>query len=246
MLSEERKQRICSYVNTQNAVTVQELMEALGASEATIRRDLNELHKRGLLSKVHGGAVALPQRITSDYTIAAREDINREEKISIARYAATLIQPNDLVFLDAGTTTSFLIDYLDVPNVTFVTNAIIHAKKLSNKNYPVYLTGGQLKSTTEALIGSECYSALQRYQFSIGFFGTNAVNHTDGFTTPDPEEAKIKECAIAHSLSPYVLCDHGKFDLTAPVCFAGFQQACIITAGNIPKAYHRDPTIIRL
>lgn len=246
MLSEERKQRICNYVNTQNAVTVQELMEELGASEATIRRDLKELHRRGLLSKVHGGAVALPQQIKLDYTVAAREDVNQEEKINIARYAATLIQPNDLVFLDAGTTTSYLIDHLEVPNVTFVTNAIIHAKKLSSKNYPVYLTGGQLKSTTEALIGSECYSALQRYQFSIGFFGTNAVNHTDGFTTPDPEEAKIKECAITHTLSPYVLCDHSKFDLTAPVRFADYQQACIIAAGNIPKAYCKDQTIIHL
>lgn len=246
MLPEERKTQICDYINSQNAVSSIELMERFSASEATIRRDLTELDKRGLISKVHGGAVSIQNQITTDYNVAEREEKNQAEKIRIAKYAANLIQPNDLIFIDAGTTTSYLIDYVTASNVTFITNAIVHAKKLSALGHRVYLTGGLLKNTTEALVGGDCYHTLERYQFSIGFFGTNAVNHKEGFTTPDPEEARIKECAIAHTLSPYVLCDHTKFDLVASVRFAKYEQACIITGNKLPDAYKNDPTIISL
>lgn len=247
MLSEERKKQICDYVNTQSAVTVQELMQRFSASEATIRRDLTELNKKGLLIKVHGGAVALQSQITVDYNVAERETVNRESKMNIARYAASLIQANDLVYIDAGTTTSLLVDYLDYgtyKDVIFVTNAIIHAKKLSAGGFTVYLTGGRLKAATEALIGAECYENLQKYQFSIGFFGTNAVSRTEGFTTPDPEEAEIKRTAICHTRSPYVLCDYEKFDKTSSVRFAEFKQVKVITDGKLPIGYQKEKNII--
>ena len=204
------------------------------------------MDKKGLISKVHGGAVSIQNQIAKDFKVSEREEQNREAKIAIAKYAASLISANDTVFLDAGTTTSYLIDYLEAANVTFVTNAIVHAQKLAAKGYSVYLTSGKLKSTTEALVGVDCYAFLSNYHFSIGFFGTNAVNEEAGFTTPDPEEAKIKQCALSHTMSPYVLCDHSKFDMTAPVSFASYEQACIITAGDVPKKYRKDKNVIYL
>lgn len=244
MLPTERQASILEYINANHAVSTTKLMQLFDASEATIRRDLTEMNGKGLISKVHGGAVSLKKQIAYDNKVAERENENVEDKRAIARYAASLIHTNDLIFLDSGTTTSLIIDYINTPNVSFVTNAVAHAQKLAAKGYQVYLTGGRLKSMTEALVGSDCYEALMKYHFSIGFFGTNAINHTDGFTTPDPEEAKIKECALSRSLSPYVLCDHTKFDLTASVCFAEYKNACIITAGDIPEAYKKDKTII--
>ena len=244
MLSEERKRKILNYINSKHAVTATDLMEKFNASEATIRRDLTEMDKKGLISKVHGGAVSIQNQISMDFKVSEREKQNREDKIAIAKYAASLISANDTVFLDAGTTTSYLIDYIEASNVKFITNAIIHAQKLASKGYSVYLTGGKLKSTTEALVGVECYEFLSNYHFSIGFFGTNAVNFETGYTTPDPDEAKIKQCALLHTVSPYVLCDHSKFDMTAPVTFASYQQACIITAGHVPKKYHESKNVI--
>lgn len=226
---------------------MQELMQQFSASEATIRRDLTELNKKGLLVKVHGGAVAVQSQITVDYNVVERETVNRECKTNIARYAASLIQSNDLVYLDAGTTTSFLIDYLDYgtcKEVVFVTNAVIHAKKLSANGFTVYLTGGRLKASTEALIGTECYENLQKYHFSIGFFGTNAVSRAEGFTTPDPEEAEIKRTAILHTGTPYVLCDYEKFDKISSVRFADFKQVKIITSGEISRGYQREENVV--
>lgn len=246
MLPEERKSLILEYINANHAVTTTELLEHFNSSEATIRRDLTEMSKKGMISKVHGGAVAIQNQITYDYNVSEREIKNTEDKKIIAQYAASLIKPNDLIFLDAGTTTSYLIDFVNVPNITFVTNAVIHAQKLAAKGYQTYLTGGRLKSMTEALVGTDCYEYLMKYHFTLGFFGTNAVNHEHGFTTPDPEEAKTKECALMHTLCPYILCDHAKFDMTAPVSFAPYEAANIITTGNIPTAYKKDKNIIRV
>lgn len=244
MLSEERKVLILEYINSHKTVSVTELIKKFHASEATIRRDLTEMDKKGLISKVHGGAVSLQSQIVADYKISEREEKNRDEKIVIAKYAASLINNNDLIFLDAGTTTSYLIDFIEAVNITFVTNAINHAQKIAAKGHTVYLTAGKLKPVTEALVGGDAYESIMKYNFSIGFFGSNAVSKERGFMTPDPEEAKIKECAISHTLSPYVLCDPAKFDLTSPVKFADYNDACIITTGTVPKAYRNDKTII--
>lgn len=246
MLSEERKALILEYINANHAVTTTQLIERFNASEATIRRDLSEMSSRGMITKVHGGAVSNQTTIANDYNVSEREGKNIDEKRAIARYAASLIHTNDMIYIDAGTTTSLLIDYVDATNVTFVTNAIMHAQKLSAKGYKVFLTGGRLKSMTEALVGGDCYETILKYRFSLGFFGTNAVNHEDGFTTPDPDEAKIKEIALKRSLSPYILCDHEKFDLSAPVSFGSYDSACIITAGKIPASYAKDNSIIRV
>lgn len=246
MLPEERKQLICNYINDNQAASTLELMNLCHSSEATIRRDLTELNKLGVISKVHGGAVALQNKIMSDYEVSERANQNKEEKISLAKYAAGLISDNDLIFLDAGTTTSCIIDFITAKNIVFVTNAISHAMKITAKGYPVYLTGGYLKASTEALVGTNCYESLLKYHFSIGFFGTNGVSHKEGFTTPDLEEGKIKECALSHTNAPYVLCDHSKFRSCAPITFADYNQAIIITTGNIPGSYTKDANVIQL
>lgn len=240
MIPEERKTEICNIVNTRKAVTVSELMTELDASEATIRRDLTELSKKGLIKKVHGGAVTIQNMITTDYKVSEKASINIDDKERIARYAAELITDSDLVYIDAGTTTSFLIEYINAPNAVFVTNAPFHAAKLASRGFSVYLTGGRVKSSTEALIGSMCLEALQRYNFTLGFFGTNAVSTTNGFTTPDPDEALIKECAITHTLNPYILCDKSKFNLTSSVQFAKYGEVPIITTGKIPSEYKKE------
>lgn len=246
MLPEERKALILDYINQNNAVSATELMKTFDASEATIRRDLTEMDRKGLISKVHGGAVSIQSQVKSDYNMSEREEKNRDEKIIIAKYAASLVGNNDLIFIDAGTTTSYVIDYIEATNITFVTNAVGHAQKIASKGYPVYLAGGRLKSMTDAIIGGNAYEFISKYNFSIAFLGTNAVNKENGFMTPDTEEAKIKECAVTHTLSPYILCDHSKFDLTASVKFADYDKACIITTGNIPKTYKKDKTVICL
>lgn len=244
MLTEERRNQILKMVEQNGGVSVQELMALLNASESTIRRDLNDLDKKELLVKVHGGAVSASKTITADITVSEREDLNRDKKKQIARYAASLITDEDVVYLDAGTTTSLVVDYLSCKNTVFVTDAIAHARKLCNLGYQVYMPGGMVKIRTEALTGTHTCEYLSKFHFTKGFFGTNGVTVKEGFTTPDIQEAAVKEMAICHTRDRYVLSDSSKFDKISSVTFAEFSYASIITDGELPDLYRKHDNVI--
>ena len=230
MLTETRQEEILRMLEQKGSVTVQELKDVFGASESTIRRDLNVLHKKGALIKVFGGAVQTESRInTREEEVALRKEQSREEKLRIARYAASLIEPDDFIYLDAGTTTGYMIPYLTERTAMFVTNAVSHALMLAENGFRVILIGGELKAATEASVGNEAYVNLKKYNFTKGFWGANGVNPMAGFTTPDINEAMIKECAMKHTQRPYVLCDSRKFHQVSPVSFGEFHAAQIIT-----------------
>lgn len=230
MLTEKRQEKILELVETKGSVTVQELTEYFQASESTIRRDLNVLDKKGTLVKVFGGAVKTDSRLTTrEEKVSLRMELHREEKLRIGRYAASLVEPEDFIYLDAGTTTGAMIPCLTERSAAFVTNAVSHALLLAENGFRVILIGGELKSSTEAIVGNEAFVTLQKYHFTKGFFGANGISRHAGFTTPDINEAMIKECAMKHTRQAYVLCDHSKFHQTTPVCFGEFSSARVLT-----------------
>lgn len=236
MLAEERIEEILRLVHEYGSITIQKLMEHTGASESTLRRDLNAMDKKGLLTKVHGGAIALEMNsVLKDSDVVLREDLNRTEKMNAARYAASLIEPDDLVYLDAGTTTGYMIDFLTERSAVFVTNAVMHARKLVSKGYTVYLPGGELKAVTEALVGEEAIYNIRKYHFTKGFWGTNGIDLAAGFTTPDVREARMKECTMQQCSRRYILSDSSKLGQISPVTFAAFAEADIILAGEAPE-----------
>ena len=230
MLGEERQQAILAAVEQRHSVSVQELMQLLDISESTIRRDLNALDKEGRLVKVHGGAMAIGGSFhVKDDAVEYRKEINREEKIEIARYAAALIEDQDVVYMDAGTTTELMIDYITAKNVIFVTNSFAHAKHLSQKGYTTYILGGEFKPVTEAIVGEEAIISLDKYNFTKGFSGANGVTNGNGFTTPDVKEAMVKKKSMQKTKERYVLCDSSKFGEICSISFAEFKSARIIT-----------------
>lgn len=230
MLTEERQQKILELVEKNKSVSTQNLMDELHISESTARRDLNMLDEQGRLSRVRGGAMVKEQSYrTKDDDVSLRKSMHQDEKRRIARYAASLIEAEDFVFLDAGTTTELMIEYLTEKRVVFVTNAVGHAKKLSEAGYTTYLLGGEFKATTEAVVGDEAVESLKKYNFTKGFYGTNGVRPDLGFSTPDVKEAMIKKTAMASSAKRFVLCDPSKFSQISCVKFADFTNAVIIT-----------------
>ena len=185
MLAEERFSLILDLLARQRTATVQELCEALNASESTIRRDLNELDKQGKLNKVHGGAT-LPDSPfrTDEPTMAAKEELAVSQKQSIAQAAAELILPEDFIYLDAGSSTLALARALSGPalNASYVTNGVAHARLLAQKGCRVFLPGGLLRPQTEAIIGAAALTAIQQYNFTKAFMGANGVALGSGFT----------------------------------------------------------------
>lgn len=136
MLAEERFAMILNLLAEKRTATVQELCEALNASESTIRRDLTELARQGRLNKVHGGAT-LPdgQFLADEPTMAAKEALAVGQKRSIAQAAADLIRAEDFIYIDAGTTTLAMVRALSGPALEahYVTNGIAHARLLAQK-----------------------------------------------------------------------------------------------------------------
>lgn len=245
MLTEKRQEEILKLLNINGSVTVQELKDRFDASESTIRRDLNALHNMGALVKVFGGAVKAESKIqVKEEKVAFRIEQNREEKQKIAQYAASLIEPDDFVYLDAGTTTGAMIPFIVETKATFVTNAVSHALMLAEKGMHVILIGGEVKAATEAIVGNEAYQNIQKYNFTKGFYGTNGVDKNVGFTTPEVNEALIKESAMKHTQASYILCDSGKFYRICPVRFAEFDEAVIITNQVPDEAYKKMQNVI--
>lgn len=230
MLAEERFSKILDIVDSEGSATVQQLMDELDASESTIRRDLISMDKKGYLTKVHGGAVSNNTNIhTQDENFTSRQQLNRDEKDEIARYAASLIKNHDFVYIDAGTTTELMINYIDISDAIFVTNSLTNAKKLSDRGYTVYILGGEFKSTTEAIVGDEAVFALDKYNFTKGFWGANGVSVKNGFTTPEIKEAMVKKKSMENCKEKYILADSSKFSQISSIKFAEFDEAVVIT-----------------
>ena len=134
-----------------------------------------------------------------------------------------------MVYLDAGTTTEMIIDFLKEYDVIYVTNGITHARKLMNAGFKVHLIGGEIKAVTEAVVGEEALGQLDKYNFTKGFFGTNGIDEVRGFTTPDMKEAAIKRKAMEQCQQRYILTDQSKFDQISTFKFADLKKATIIT-----------------
>ena len=235
MLAEERFSLIMEQLNRKRTVTVQELCEALNTSESTIRRDLTELDRLGKLNKVHGGA-----------TMEAKETLAVEQKRSIAQAAAQLINADDFVFIDAGSTTLELVRALagDALKASYVTNGVAHARALARKGCRVYLPGGLLRPQTEAIVGAPTVTSLQRYNFTKAFMGANGVALDAGFTTPDPEEAAVKAAAVHRAREAWFLVDDAKFSRIYPAVIADLQGGAILT-NRCPNPKYKQFTLVK-
>lgn len=246
MLTQDRHKRILALLERQSSVTVAELTGLLGASEATVRRDLNALDRAGRLHKVHGGATALGGPVAAEEPdVPTKSALHVAEKQAIGAYAATLIRDEDFVFIDAGTTTEQLVCHLGPSRAVFVTNGIEHARLLLSRGLKTQLLGGMVKATTQAMTGAVALENLRRYNFSKCFMGVNGVDVRCGLTTPDPEEAALKAAAIERSYLAFALADASKFGVVTPVTFAPLHRACVITEAE-PGPEYRKQTVIKV
>ena len=247
MLAEERFAKILDLLTEKRSATVQELCEALNASESTVRRDLTELDRLGKLNKVHGGAT-LPdsQFLADELTMDAKQALAIAEKRDIARAAAMLIRPQDFIYIDAGTTTLALVQALSgsALEAHYVTNGIAHARLLAQKGCKVFVPGGMLRPNTEAIVGAAAVASLQAYNFTKAFLGANGVDLQAGFTTPDPEEAAVKATAVRHARESWFLVDSTKFARVYPAVITELQGGAILT-DRCPAPQYAKVTLVK-
>lgn len=211
MLAAQRQAAILERVRSAGAVRVAELVADLGVSDMTIRRDLDTLAERGLVSKVHGGATAPGS--AEEPGFAAKSARQRAEKAAIARTAAELVTPGSAVALSAGTTTAALAERLagaldPAADLTVVTNSIPVAQILRKQT--VILTGGE-RTRSDALVGPVAVASVESLHLDVLFLGVHGMSETAGFTTPNLREAELNRALVRAADRLVVLADHTKW-----------------------------------
>ncbi|MDU2584948.1 MAG: DeoR/GlpR family DNA-binding transcription regulator [Anaerococcus prevotii] len=183
------------------------LTKKLHVSDSTLRRDLDILEEAGKIRRVHGGAVLNIK--TDERSFTDNEQSMLEEKKSIGRKAAKLIPDKSLVYLDAGSTTNELIDFIEAKDIRIVTNGLMHLTKLMERGIDTVIIGGRLKARTRVTTGVIAMNELCDFNFDLAFIGANGFDD-EYFYTADINEALIKRKAIELSNKAFILADSSK------------------------------------
>ena len=236
MLEIERQEIILKKLEETGKLSYENIEKFLNVSIATIRRDVEKLKNQGLLSKVNGGIVS-KKRINFELEVAEKFEENIEDKKKIAKKAADLVENGDFIYLDAGTTTYYMIEYLKDKNISVVTNGLMHLDQLIMNNIKTIIVGGEVKAITKAVAGIEALKNIEKYRFDKSFLGANGVSVEYGFMTPDINEALLKEKVIEISNKAYILADQKKFNELSSVKFADIKKCKIITSELKDEVY---------
>ncbi len=211
MFAAERQETVLRRLTTAGRVDAANLAAELGVSGESIRKDLALLEERGLLRRVHGGAILLHE-LRSEPDIKDRTAF-ADEKQAIARLALDHVPAQASILLDAGSTTAALAALLPTDSSLFVcTNSLSIAAVLTDASaVTVQLLGGTLRRPSRAAVGPATISALQAINVDVAFLGANAVSGSRGLTTPDEYEGMTKRAMFAAARRRILLADHSKF-----------------------------------
>lgn len=208
------------YIISQGTASMEELCQRFDVSMNTVRRDVVELIRRGTVDKVYGGVTA--RRSDQPLTPYAERRGNREEvKAAIGRRAAEMVQDGDIIFIDSGTTTLQMIDYLaHVRDLTVITNnmeAVVRA--VPYENMTVIVLPGQLRRKTNSLTGDDTVASLRRYNIRIAFMAATGLS-SHGATNSSPLEYEIKRAAVDRCEKAVLLVNQEKIGVTGLMTFA--------------------------
>jgi len=221
MFSAERRQLILDMVRTNGAVAVRELARAVDTSEVTVRRDLKQLEAAGLLDRQHGGAVATDamRRLNHEESYSQKSHVAAEEKAAIADLAAALVFEGDAIGLGAGTTTQALARrLLWFDDLTVMTNSLLVAQTLARSaGVDVVVTGGSLRGSILALVGSEAERSLSTLRIRKAFISGNGFSLKRGLSTPNALVAGVDRALVAAAEEVVVLVDHTKIGVETMV-----------------------------
>lgn len=236
ILKEERYQQIIKMVNEEETVTVNALADKLGVAKMTIRRDLDDLERRRVLLRIHGGA----QKIGSPYKELShnqKRTLHVSEKQHIAQKCAALIHEDENVFLGPGTTNEMIFDYLDhIQHLDIVTNAMtIFERFKEDSRFDLLLIGGRYRRRSGTCIGYFANKLLNEIKVSKAFIGTNGISGSF-VTTANEEEGNGQQVILNNAAERYVVADHSKIGVEAFYRFYEVEQlTAIITDPGIDQ-----------
>jgi len=238
-MAEERRRQIVELLALEGRVRVDELARRFDVSVVTIRKDLVELEDRGLLQRTHGGAIYVHK---SRFSLSFLEKLQFQlpEKEAMARAALEFIKEGDTLILDAGSTTLALAQLIkdQFRKLFVITCSIPVALELSYTSWDVLLVGGQVRHHSLALIGPVGVTTLENYHAEKAFLGTTGLTLKQGYSTPNPLDAQMKQAIMRAADETYILGDSSKIGHAALATFARIDQASmLITDTEAPRDF---------
>lgn len=222
----------------QNTISINRLCEIFNVSKNTIRRDIVELEKRGTIKKVYGGIMRNQTNIPEPF--AAREIKNKAKKKQLAKLAANLVNDNDIIYIDSGTTTMHMVPYLaDKKNLTILTaNVYVINEAFHYPQMNVIATGGSLYRPSNAFTGASVLQFLKDFNISKCFLAATGISLENGATNASPMEGDIKKYLTKHSKVKILLVDSTKINQVSLVTFSPLKDMdYIISDKKMPEDY---------
>ncbi|MGY5766352.1 DeoR/GlpR family DNA-binding transcription regulator [Brachybacterium sp. DNPG3] len=236
MFAEQRQRHILDSLESDHRVAVAELAERFGVAAETVRRDLDELQRRDLLVRVHGGAVVRRSAVLEP-DLTSRHGTNPEIKKRIGEAAADFLptDPETALLLDAGSSVSALVPRIGGRTGTVVTHSLDIAQAVLQLGGPqVHLLPGRLRPGTGAAVGAATVDAARMLRPDVAFLGCNGYDE-ESLYTPDPEEGAVKSAFAARAALRVVLADSSKARAHRLVAFAAIADVdVLVTDDGIP------------
>ncbi len=235
MSAEERQQRIASYLQKVEFASLEELAKHVDASESTVRRDLTALEATGLVKRTHGGARLLVPA-TDEFTFSARDTHQLEEKELIGKACAALIQPNQTVIIDAGTTTYHVARHLEEKAPHIITNSLPIAQLFAGANrLEVVVTGGVIYPKLGVLVGPLTVEAMKTMHADVAIMSGGGIS-LEGVSNSHGLLIDIQR-AMLHAAPKVIFCfDHTKFGRQSVLPLCGLEAIdTIVTDSKAPR-----------
>lgn len=243
MYATERQELIERILLDQRRVAVVELAERFGVTPETVRRDLDALEQAGALRRVHGGAVPVERASTAEPSVIERARHHADAKRAIAARALDALGEgfHGSVYLDAGTTTAAVAQLLPARlaatrgTAEVVTHSLTLAPALAVADgVSLSVVGGRIRGVTAAAVGAGAVRAIQSLRPDVAIVGANGMSAEFGLSTPDPEEAAVKEAIIRAARRVVVVLDASKFDREYLVGFARLADVDVLVTDTAP------------
>lgn len=235
-----RIESMMEYVKEHRSVTLDQLCEKFQVSKNTIRRDVNELLTTGEFKKIYGGITSISAPTLKPFS--ERNIKNQDLKQRIAQKAASFVEDGDIIFIDSGTTTFNMIEYVkDKKNLTILTNnleAIIQG--IPFQDMKIVSLSGELNHKTLSFTGSNASTVLSQYNISKAFMASTGISINGELTNSSPLEHEIKRVAISRSQSTYVLVDHTKFHVVSLLTYGSFKDVTGVITDEMPDRDLKD------
>lgn len=236
-MKEQRLQQIANYIHSKGTVSLDELCRQFDVSKNTIRRDINKIVETGEIKKVYGGVVSLSNELIP---FDNRNTANSTQKEAISKKAASLIEDQDLIYIDSGTTVCYIPRYIDEnKSITIITNSLtVVNESLAKENFKVILIGNTLKRKTNSFVNVDSWDSFERYNIDKAFLAATGISIDKGASNSDILEYEIKSRVVKKASQNYLLADHSKFNKVALVTYASIDQLDgIITDQPVPDNF---------